>query len=587
MEWIDTSFPSELKGIASALIFGERHLLDAETEGHYQKLGLIHLLAVSGLHVGLITTTVYFVLIRFGITREIAEWILIILLPMYIIAAGAAPSVIRAATMVMLFILWKKTGMKRVDPFSMLSLFALFLLFVNPYYMFQVGFQLSFLISGALLLSWPLLKSKQKREVAVFVTCIAQLAALPVIVYHFYEFSFLSFMLNLLFVPFVSFVVLPSMFILFMLSFLSPFLFSKTAVVLAFVVEQAHQFLAWSASWDGLQFLFGKPSIFILCVFSILIFYLFYQVEKYDISYKLILPLALLTGVFILQMSLPYFDKKGYITILDVGQGDSILMELPHRKAVYLIDGGGVLDFPKEDWEVRNDPYDTGDRVVVPFLKAKGISSIDKVIVTHGDIDHYGGLYKTTEEVKIQEVVYGKGEEFKDEEKQFLQFLHNERQVPITWSKAGDSWKVGESFFQILMPEGNENTGNDRSIVIRAVIGGAEWLFTGDLEEEGERKLLQKYPDVTADLLKVGHHGSKTSTTKPFVQQLQPKAAFISAGTCNRFGHPHEETLSTLKESGTTVYRTDVNGAIQVIFDKEKVINIKQAKPNTKGDNCS
>ncbi|WP_185819528.1 DNA internalization-related competence protein ComEC/Rec2 [Salibacterium salarium] len=587
IQWIDTTFPSSLKGIAAALIFGERHLLDADTESHYQKLGLIHLLAVSGLHVGLISTTIYYGLIRLGLTREVSEWVLVLMLPVYILTAGAAPSVIRASSVLLIFLLWRKTGLARCDPFSVLAFFIMFLLFLHPYYIFHVGFQLSFLISGSLLLSWPLLKSKKKREASLLVTFIAQIAALPVVLYHFYEFSFLSFILNLLFIPFISFFVLPFIYLLFIVSLISPFIFRILIVPFDFIVDNAHHLLKWSASWNGLQFLSGKPSLIILCFLSIFIFCLFYRLEKYGVGKKLYGPISLLGTVLLVQMILPYVDKNGYITILDVGQGDSILIELPYRKAVYLIDGGGTIQFPKELWEEKNNPYDPGDRVIVPYLKAKGISSINKLIVTHGDVDHYGGLYKTAEEVKIHEVIYGKGEEYKEEEIQFLEYLHNEKQVPITWGKEGDFWREGDSVFQILLPEGEEEPGNGRSVVIRADIEGSKWLFTGDLEEEGERKLLKKYSNLKTDLLKVGHHGSKTSSSKPFIEHIQPKAAFISAGTCNRFGHPHEETLQTLKENGVKVFRTDIGGAIEIRFDKTKVKNIKQMQQNTTKSICS
>ncbi|WP_051302186.1 DNA internalization-related competence protein ComEC/Rec2 [Salibacterium aidingense] len=584
IQWIDHSFPEELKGVAAALLFGERALLDPDTENHYQSLGLIHLLAVSGLHAGLLSGMIYYMLLRIGLTREKAEWVLLLLLPAYIVLAGAAPSVIRAVSVTMIFIIWRKTGRKTVDPFFVLCLFAVLLLFLQPYYLLHIGFQLSFLISASLLLSRNMLKTNAYWKAAFYVSSIAQLAGLPVVLFHFYEFSLLSILLNLLFIPFVSILVLPGVILLFFLSFLPPFLFSFPAAVLSQITAQAHNLLQIAAGWKIFTLAFGKPSWQITVMLSLTIYYGLYRWDKYGCHVKLLLPLLLTMTVIYAQLQYPYWDNKGYVTVLDVGQGESIVMELPHRKAVYLIDGGGVLPFPKEEWEKRRDPYDPGEKMVMPFLKARGIKALDKVIVTHGDIDHYGGLFAVLEQTNVQAVLYGKGSIFTEEEKRFLQFVDHQN-IPIVWSGKGNRWQEGQSKFQVLLPAGGEDPGNDRSIVFKAVLGGTGWLFTGDLEEAGEKKLLDLYPDVKADFLKVGHHGSRTSSTSAFIQQLQPTAAFLSAGVCNRFGHPHQETLQTLEKAGTQVFRTDAGGAVQIVFTEQAVQDIYQAGERTE-PNC-
>ncbi|WP_240376550.1 DNA internalization-related competence protein ComEC/Rec2 [Bacillus piscicola] len=573
LQYLDQHFPEPFKGLAAALIFGERHFLHPDIEKMYQKLGLIHVLAVSGMHVAIISGVLFYSLLRIGVIREHAETVLLFLLPLYAVAAGGAPSVIRAVSLVMTFLVLQKMRLD-INPFKWLVSVALILLFLNPYYLFHIGFQLSFLISGSLLLSWPIFNQLPTKYAPVMVTFVSQVAAFPVLLFHFREFSFLSFGLNLLIVPFISLFVLPSAFFLFGLSFL-PMRISQVAIpFINGFLELVHRLLKSAYHWNGLQLIFGKPSLIVVCMLFLCIFWLFYRVEHYGLSKKIIIPIVLATCICVFHIVFPYFRAVGYVTILDVGQGDSILIELPFRRAVYLIDGGGTVLFPKEKWAERRNVYDPGANTVVPFLKAKGIRTIDKLIVSHGHKDHYGGLPAVLEEIEVKEMVYAKGNEFEPEELRFLYSVRKQN-LPIAWVEDGDFWESGKAVFRVLWPEGGVKSGNNRSIVLWAHFGGSSWLFTGDLEEEGERAILHRYPMLQADLLKVGHHGSRTSSTEPFIQQVNPVAAFISAGRCSRFGHPHVETLETLANQKSKVFRTDLQGAIQITFSDSQVLNVE------------
>lgn len=580
LEKLDTLFEEPMKGIAGALIFGERHFLSANTEEAYQKLGLIHILAVSGLHVGLISGVVFFGLIRSGITRERAETILLWILPLYMIVAGFAPSVIRAGTVVMLYIIFRKMNVS-IPPFPLLCYIALILLFIHPYYLFHVGFQLSFLISGSLLLSRFILAKRTRMTQMVLVTVISQITAFPVLLYHFYEFSLLSFVLNLIIVPVIAFLILPVVFLLFFLSFLNVSIMKMFSQPFNILIEIIHRFLVEATSWHMFHLVFGKPNTFFLWLLSFTIFWWLYRLDRFSIrKQKMIAPTIAVIFVCTSTMIAPYFNKYGTVTVLDVGQGDSIVIELPYRKAVYVIDGGGVLPFAKEEWQKRKNPYDPGKSIVVSYLKARGIGTIDKVVVTHGDFDHYGGLYSVLHDMRVKELLYGAGDTFKEGERHFLQYV-NGLNIPIQWVKEGMGWKKDSYSFHVLWPERNMPPGNQRSIVIYTELGGVGWLFTGDIEEEVEEMLLQHHPHLRAEFLKVGHHGSRTSTTSSFVQQLQPVAAFISAGRCNRFGHPHKETLQTLAANGVKVYRSDEDGAIQVTFSDNHIHELKKATEMT------
>ncbi|MED3841520.1 DNA internalization-related competence protein ComEC/Rec2 [Niallia circulans] len=279
------------------------------------------------------------------------------------------------------------------------------------------------------------------------------------------------------------------------------------------------------------------------------------------------LPLLLMSVQFINNV----YPSKGEITFIDVGQGDSILIQLPFNKGTYLIDTGGTVNFPKEDWQKRKNPYEVGAKTVVPFLKSKGIRTIDKLILTHGDLDHIGGSTAIIEQLHVKEIMYPNVKGDWSIEEEHLLKLVEKKQIPIRFIQAGQKWSTGKESFMVLAPIEKENlTKNNSSIVLFAKIAGITWLFTGDLEKEGELALMNKYPDLREiDVLKVGHHGSKTSSTSEFMERLKPKIAVISVGINNRYHHPSLDVLTILEDYQVKVFRTDENGGISFYFSEK------------------
>ncbi|EAF0470755.1 MBL fold metallo-hydrolase, partial [Listeria monocytogenes] len=257
------------------------------------------------------------------------------------------------------------------------------------------------------------------------------------------------------------------------------------------------------------------------------------------------------------------FNFSGKVSFIDVGQGDSILIQLPYNQGNYLIDTGGQLPFEKEAWAKKRKPFTIGESTLTPVLKSKGINSLDKVIITHSDADHMEGLDDLQKNITINELIYAKGAENKPIMKEALAAMPKVKQTIIL---AGAKWQIGENSFECLYPDKAGEGGNDDSIVLKAVLDDKVWLFTGDLEANGEMGISEQ--PIKADILKVGHHGSKTSSSKEFIQKVKPTFAVISCGLNNRFGHPHEETINTLETAGVTILRTDVQGEIIYTFGK-------------------
>lgn len=569
---IEKRFPAESAGIVQALLFGERKTIDDHVLEAYQTLGLIHVLVVSGLHVGVILAMLYWFLLRIGIVRERVNIILLLFLPIYVLLTGAAPSVLRAAFMaaaVLIGLFFKQ----KIHPLESISMAFFALAFYNPNLIFHTGFQLSFLISFGLIVSSSLITTffSDAFSRLVAVSIIAELISIPIIIYYFHYISIFSFIVNTIFVPIFTIVVLPLSFFCFFLEMVlhpiaMPFLYTheKLISLIHFTLTTVESFSLASVS-------IGQISPIYIAIYFVAIFYFFIQFERNQkVKRSLFIHLIPFLALIVVHFSFPYVNPYGNVTVIDVGQGDSILIELPFRKAVYLIDTGGTFFFgQEEDWQKRRNQFDVGKDIVLPVLKAKGIRKLDKLILTHGDEDHVGGTKALLDRIKIKEVLYGKNSEFEENEKQLLREVHSKK-VKISFVEKGVSWREGAYTFHILAPYGKAKSKNDRSIILYTKLGTLSWLFMGDAESEGEAKLLLSYPNLEADILKVGHHGSLTSTSEKLVQQVKPKVALISVGSNNLYGHPHNDVISRLHENDVVIFRTDKHGAIQFRFTTKK-----------------
>ena len=573
IEWIDEKFSNETAGIAVALIFGDRQLMDEEIQTAFQRLGIIHLLAISGSHIIVLIAVFYFAMIRIGVTKEKTIIIMLGILPVYAVLTGLSPSVIRAVSTSMLVLLKRKaTKLRSFPPVDLLSLVFLIYIFFQPKVIFDVGFMLSFAVCLCLLLSSSLFTSLSSNFIykLLFPTFAAEFSVMPIILSYFYEIPILSLLANLLYIPFYSIVVLPYLLIVFLLSFFVPFAIDGLLLPMDLILAFSNRFIMWLSSFPFSTIIVGKPSpilLFFYLLGSIVFFVQFEKNNRRRRGYLFCIPIILI----LVQLAGNHYQTEGEVSFIDVGQGDCILIKQPKHQGVYLIDTGGTLEFNKEEWQQRKNPYEVGKDTLVPFLKSKGIGAIDKLILTHGDMDHIGGSLAVISSLKVKEVVFPETNlEPGEEEKKIVQ-LAEQKGIPVSYVKGGQSFQSGDASFSILSPFPEKvESRNDSSVVIKAKIGGLNWLFTGDLEESGEKLLLSKYPDLKIDILKVGHHGSKTSSSETFLQKIAPKAAVISAGRNNRYGHPHKAVIDRLQRNHIIIWRTDINGEITYKFSKRK-----------------
>ncbi len=563
-------FPEQSGAFMNALLFGDRQQMTFEVEEQYQQFGLVHLLAISGSHIVLLMVIVYFILLRSGVTREIATVCLIFFIPIYMILAGASPSVIRASITGVLMLIAFMCSI-RLSSLDALSITAICMLIFDPYLVFNIGFQFSFVGSFALLLSAPLLLESGNGVIrnSIYISLISQLVSTPILLYHFGYYSPYSIFLNILYVPFLSLIVLPCSIIILICLPIIPFLAKSFANVLSIGLNLSNDFLSYCESLPFTRLNFGQTPILLVALYCVSIISVLMVWER-RISKGMVFIFA---GIFLFISTghyvYPYFRESGSVTFLDVGQGDAILIRLPYDQEIYLIDTGGTIRLNKEEWQRKKHEFSVGNDILIPYLQKEGIKKIDKLIVTHGDADHIGAAQELLSNITVKEVVFGRKEQEaileKAVKKQAL-----EKEVKISEVGEGESWRVNEAEFFVLAPTGKERSENNASIVLWAKLGGITWLFTGDLEEEGEKGLVATYPDLRADVLKVAHHGSNTSSITPFLSAVQPNIAIISVGERNRYGHPHKEVIERFEKMGIEIWRTDKQGAISYVFKGER-----------------
>ncbi|WP_445477842.1 DNA internalization-related competence protein ComEC/Rec2 [Lysinibacillus irui] len=558
---IERTFPKSLIAEAQALLIGEKDQMDDELQRAYQKLGITHLFAISGLHVALMSWLFFEGLLRIGVRKELATVVLLILLPVYGVIAGGAPSVWRAISVVELMMILRMNKLVlSIDDALAISFIGFVLL--EPGVIFQIGFQLSYLAAVSLVYSGTIFKQTKNGLARSFcITLVCQLLVYPLLLYHFYEISLSSFIVNIMFVPLFSLVILPFNLVVFILTYLP----LPLADVLFSVYEPFRHLLTDMIFYmQGLPFQLwspGKPAIWLSCVAMLSVLVSFYYLETR--RYGKAIVILFIPALWIHLSPMLYSETK--ITFLNVGQGDSIVIELPFRKAVYVIDAGGVLRFEQEQWKKTDRPYEVGKQVVVPFLKGKGIRAIDIFIATHADADHVEGAEEVLQEIKMKEIHVTPG----SLEQPVMRDLLKEAKkfkVPIKEKMQGTAWHIGEVDFYYLWPQDTFYEGNDDSLVLYMQQRGFTALLTGDLEQYGEQQLIKRYGHLIANLtlLKAGHHGSKTSSIESFVELLQPQLTIFSAGLQNRYGHPHEEVVQRFTSRNLATFTTGVDGTIEI-----------------------
>ncbi|WP_353948024.1 DNA internalization-related competence protein ComEC/Rec2 [Sporolactobacillus sp. Y61] len=571
-------FSPTAAGMINALIFGEDQAFDSNLSNAYQLFGLVHLLVVSGMHIAVIFGCLYFVLKRIGMVREHISVLIMFLIPLYAVVTGAEPSVVRSALTACLLLGSVLLKCHKLLITDVLSLSCLMMIFFDPYVVFDIGFQLSFTVTFMVILCAPIINQKYRSPLTrVFMMAVmSELAAFPFAVYQFYQLSFTGFFLSIFFVPFITLIILPVAAVSY---FMTLFSVSFAPVMSSFMdslLLVPHNILLYLYHHPVLDLNYGAMAPWMLACSVVLFAVALILWESRQNKSALCYPIGSFLVVYLLVYGADLINPLGSVTFLDVGQGDSILIRLPHRQGNILIDSGGTPVFSQEKWRIKNHPFEVGRDVVLHELRAMRINKLDVVVLTHRDHDHVGGMESLVGSIPIKSMLVSPY--FDPDGKDIAWFERAVREgTQLASVRSRDTFTTGDHPFTVMARLDRSAESNDNSVVIFTELGRKKWLFTGDLSVHGERDLLAQFPALHVDILKLGHHGSRTSTSELLLQSVRPSVGIVSAGKNNRYGHPHAEVLDKLNKYNMRTLRTDRDGAIRFFFNDRQILRIETA----------
>lgn len=519
------------KGYILAFLYADKSLIEKDVYTKYQKIGVSHLFAVSGMHVSLISIVLLKLLNKI---KERKRYIIVsIFLSIYLFLTNFTISMVRATFQFILFFI-NKSFKLNIDNSNLVLLLFSILVIINPYNIYNIGFLFSFIISFTLIRCSKLIKGKFIIK-SLKISLISFFSSMPVLINNFFEVNFLGIILNIIYIPFVSYILFP-------LSLVTV-LFPSLDNILYMFISYFEKITDFFSNIKFLSFTICKMNIFLIIIYYIVFIYILKRKKK--LIYKII----------ILIISLIFLINNGRIvnnevSILDVGQGDSSLIRLKNKNI--LIDTGGNIN------------YDISKNILIPYFKSVGIKKIDYLVLTHGDYDHMGEAINLVENFKVEKVIFNCGP-YNDLENELIEVLDKKK---IKYYSCIKELNIDNNKLHFLQTKEYDNE-NENSNVIYMELNGYKFMFMGDAGVEKEKDILEKYNVSKIDVLKIGHHGSKTSSDKNFIDEMNPKYSVISVGKNNRYGHPNKEVLNNLDNS--KIYRTDQDGSIMFKIKNNKL----------------
>ena len=526
------------KGYILAFLYADKSLIEKDIYTKYQKISVSHLFAVSGMHVSLISIVLLKLLNKI---KERKRYIIVsIFLSIYLFLTNFTISMVRATFQFILFFINKSFKLNIDNSNLVLFLFSI-LVIINPYNIYNIGFLFSFIISFTLIRCSKLIKGKFIIK-SLKISLISFFSSMPVLINNFFEVNFLGIILNIIYIPFVSYILFP-------LSLVTV-LFPSLDNILYMFISYFEKITDFFSNIKFLSFSICKMNIFLIIIYYIIFIYILKRKKK--LIYKIII--VIISLIFLINNGRIVNNE---VSILDVGQGDSSLIRLKNKNI--LIDTGGNIN------------YDISKNILIPYFKSVGIKKIDYLVLTHGDYDHMGEAINLVENFKVEKVIFNCGL-YNDLENELIEVLDKKK---IKYYSCIKELNIDNNKIHFLQTKEYDNE-NENSNVIYTELNGYKFMFMGDAGVEKEKDILEKYNVSKIDVLKIGHHGSKTSSDKSFIDEMNPKYSVISVGKNNRYGHPNKEVLNNLEDS--KIYRTDKQGSIMFKIKNNK-LKIETCRP--------
>ncbi len=561
-------------GLLRGLLLADRSEIDYETKNEFINSGVVHILAVSGLHVGYVLVIIIFIFGRFGI--YLRSILTILGLVAFMFLTGVPPSVFRATLMSVVIIIAFLSN-RSTNIINSISIAAFIILLLNPNEIYNPGFQLSFSAVLAIGILYPYiqkiifklnLKHKWLEYILLFfgVSLSAQIGTLPFTLAYFSKLSVVALFANLIVIPTVG-VIIGIAFITVFIGVISNSIAIYFAAANDLLSGWMIDFIKYTGQLDFSFLWIRNYSLYDSIVFYLGLALVLLVLRKISKVYMKIVLVMILSATIIIYSQ---FDNKELLDknvlsvfMIDVGQGDSFLIKFPNGKTA-LIDAGEANPF-----------IDNGERVIIPLLDNFGIRKIDYGFISHLDLDHYGGFVSIIHNDRIKEIF----RPLPDSSKKSIRlekYLSQKKIKTRIYDKY--SFDVGNVKIYFLNDPNNylykKFSSNDKSGVIKIVFGNTSFLFVGDCEHPGEYFLASNFGKMLdSDVLKVGHHGSSTGSSDAFLNLVYPEISLVSAGIKNKFNHPSERVINSLEEINSIIYRTDKSGGVFLQSDGK---NIKQ-----------
>jgi DNA internalization competence protein ComEC/Rec2-like protein len=514
-----------------ALLFGDNKL-DKEIKTSYQINGISHLFSVSGFHINFITSIIYFYLDRVTYNKKIKYITVDIFLVLYLLLCNTT-SLLRCTVMNILLSInhLLKLNIKKID---IVLLTLILCITINPFIIYDIGFIYSYTISFFLILYKNKYKTNNKLLKIIYISLISFLVSLPINIYTSYEINFLSIILNIIIVPIVSLILLP----LSLLTLIFPILDN----ILYLITSILEKISLYTSNINIFKQVLSKPSIILIIIYYLVIILILSKNKHY----------YLILILLIFHKTIPLYNSNLEVVMFDVGEADSMLISTPSKKVNILIDTGRGID-------INN---------IIIYLKSIGISKLNYLIITHGDEDHIGGALYLIDNFKVDNVILNKGD-YTELEVELITHLKNKN---IKYTNNINKIPLLGSYMYLLNTKKFSNE-NDNSIVTYFEYQKYKFLFMGDSSSKTEEYLINNYNLTNISFLKVGHHGSNTSSSPLFINKITPKVSLISVGRNNFYHHPNKEVLTNL--SNSVIYRTDINKSIKIkINNKVKITKL-------------
>lgn len=550
----------ETLGVVVALLTGDREMLSPELEELYRDAGIFHVMAISGAQVAMVILVFYFVLRRLGASEVATLWTLLLVVPFYAAFCGSGPPVVRAALAASVVLGARLLSLDRPHV-NALALAALLLLLWEPLWLEDPGFQLSFAAMAAILwLTEPLanrLRPLGLLATPLSVSIAAQAVVVPITAWHFHGLTWVAPLASLVAVPLSGAIVIVGLALVPLsgVPLLSDLLSLGAHVGVALLTGTARL----ASELPGATLAVARPSFLWMLAYYGALACLRHGRGRVRALSVLVLGALLLALPFEKGETLSEPERLT-LTALDVGHGDAIVLSLPEGQRV-LVDGGGL----------PATSFDVGERVVLPYLLDHGGRRLDAVVLTHADYDHIGGLFAIVDSMNVREV-WESGASWERPAYRRLRQAARRRGVALRRLRAGESFRWGGVLWEVLAASGapgmeSPADENDRSIVMRLTLGESSVLLTGDAGEKLERALLSRGIPLEADVLKVAHHGSQSSTSAPFLDAVRPRFAILSSRQNVGWPLPSPTVLDRLRGKGIAYARTDEHGAVTVRLD--------------------